>query len=216
MKPNGSNEEKGKGAGEENGTKEASSNCGETHNENNGGEARAELSTSSSSPLLPRPSILSSQCLSEGKPVLNEKSFADLKKSVENLFGPGAHTVMYYVGKGCGKNCEKRFLQIYGSRSALLDACLGVREKEGWGLFRYEIGEDGTGVVRVEDCFEARGYGPSNEPVCHFVRGYIEGFLSSAFRRELRVTETSCIARGDRECVFEVRPAPGTAGTTFK
>jgi len=82
------------------------------------------------------------------------------------------------------------------------------------GLFRCGIGEDGTGVVRVEDCFEAKAYGPSSEPVCHFVRGYIEGFLSSAFRKELWVTETSCIAKGDRECVFEVRPAPGTAGTT--
>jgi predicted hydrocarbon binding protein len=203
LKPNGSaSEEKGKGAGEENGTKEASGNCVNSNNENNGGEARAELFTPPSSSLLPRPSILSSQCLSEGKPVLNEKSFADLKKSVETLFGPGAHTLMYYVGKGSGKKCEKRLSQIYGSRSALLDACLGVREKEGWGLFRCEIGEDGTGVVRVEDCFEAKGYGPSSEPVCHFVRGYIEGFLSRAFQRELKVTEEECLARGSGCCVF--------------
>ena len=147
--------------------------------------------------------------------VFKDETFADLKRSMEDVFGAGARAVMYFLGRICGQRTYFKLSLLYQGKG-LFQACIELKEQEGWGTFQCEINGDGVGTVWVEDCFEARGYGPSSEPVCHFVRGYIEGFLSSAFRKELWVTETSCIARGDRECVFEVRPAPGTAGTTLK
>ncbi|MGC8937349.1 MAG: V4R domain-containing protein [Candidatus Methanomethylicaceae archaeon] len=56
----------------------------------------------------------------------------------------------------------------------------------------------------MENSFEAREYGRSEKPVCFFLKGFLEGFFREAFGREFKVTETECIAKGDKVCTFRV------------
>ncbi len=46
--------------------------------------------------------------------------------------------------------------------------------------------------------------GKSKEPVCHYLRGVMEGVLEAVYERKYRTRELSCIATGlSQECIFE-------------
>ena len=49
-------------------------------------------------------------------------------------------------------------------------------------------------------------YGKSQNPVCFTLTGYASGWASKFFGKELIAVETSCIAKGDPCCSFEIRP----------
>lgn len=149
----------------------------------------------------------------------SDETTSDIKHAVEHIFGSGAVSLLYFVGKSCGQ-CS--YLRLYaacqGKGEAAFALCAELKEQEGWGRFRCEdAGDKGGGgdnagdrgggwngkkVIRVEHCFEARSHEPAKEPVCHFVRGFIEGLLGCALKKCVKVTEVECIAKGDRECVF--------------
>ena len=137
--------------------------------------------------------------------VFRDEALADIRKTLNGTFGSGTNSLLFLIGRACGIWSYKRLSLTYQNREELFDACTGLKEQDGWGIFRCEINGDGTGTVRVANCFEARTNGPSNEPTCHFMRGFITGFLSSALKRPVRVAETSCLARGDGECTFEIQ-----------
>jgi len=62
------------------------------------------------------------------------------------------------------------------------------------------------GRIIVEGSFEAKGYGKSTIPVCHFLRGYLAGFLSTILVAKVELLETKCLAKGDGHCEFQVNP----------
>jgi len=146
-----------------------------------------------------------SQLLRDGKAfVMRNVTFVDFKRVLEERFSTGAFAIFYDVGRECGIRSCQRLMQRHPGRVGLLEAVARYKRDELWGEFRFELDKDGTGEVYVANCFEARQYGPSKQPVCYFVKGYLEGLLSQAFSRPLRATETACIAKGDRECVFQI------------
>ncbi|MEM3737221.1 MAG: V4R domain-containing protein [Candidatus Bathyarchaeia archaeon] len=132
-------------------------------------------------------------------------TFTDLKKTLEGRFASGAFIVLYDAGRGCGRRSSQRLMQIYPDREELLKAIAQNKRSEGWGNIRFQLDmENGTGKVVLVESFEAKEYGPSQQPVCWFFRGYLEGALSQAFNKPLKATETACIARGDKQCVFQI------------
>jgi len=63
-----------------------------------------------------------------------------------------------------------------------------------------------TGIWR--NSYEAELHlqqGTSMEPVCHTLIGYASGWCESFFGKPTLAVETSCAARGDAHCAFEVR-----------
>jgi predicted hydrocarbon binding protein len=64
-----------------------------------------------------------------------------------------------------------------------------------------------TAEIHVKDGFECE---PSNDraaaPQSHFIRGLIEGWFSQLFQSKIDVIENCCVAKGDPNCVFQVRP----------
>jgi len=59
------------------------------------------------------------------------------------------------------------------------------------------------------DSFEAhehiKYHGISNSPVCHTLTGYANGYMSTISKTKIFVKETSCIGKGDKECIFETK-----------
>ncbi|NYE09596.1 sugar diacid utilization regulator [Bacillus niacini] len=47
-------------------------------------------------------------------------------------------------------------------------------------------------------------FGQSDMPVCHTLRGFATGYMSTIFQFEVKVTEKTCVARGDENCTWEI------------
>jgi len=134
-------------------------------------------------------------------------TFVDFKRVLEERFSTGAFAIFYDVGRGCGIRSCRRLMQRHPERAGLLEAVVRHKRDELWGELRFDLDQEkGTGEVYVAGSFEARQYGPSKQPVCYLLKGYLEGLLSQAFNKSLKVTETECVAKGDRYCVFQSQP----------
>ncbi len=77
-----------------------------------------------------------------------------------------------------------------------------------------EVEDDGeitfiNGKGRWIDSFEAhehmKHHGKADTPACHTLTGYANGYMSVITNTKIFVKETSCIAKGDEECIFETR-----------
>jgi len=133
-------------------------------------------------------------------------TFTDIQKRLEDVFGSGSVVILYDVGKGCGKkSCLRAKHDKNVDGMDLLLAVAESKESEGWGVLEFENINFNTGEAKilVKNSFEAREYGKSTRPVCHFLRGYLSGVLSVVLDRELDLDEVHCIAKGDRFCEFQ-------------
>ncbi|MFC3041806.1 XylR N-terminal domain-containing protein [Virgibacillus xinjiangensis] len=65
------------------------------------------------------------------------------------------------------------------------------------------------GIGRWIDSFEAKEHikhhGVSDNPVCHTLTGYANGYMSTVTRQKVLVVETSCVGKGDEECIYETK-----------
>jgi predicted hydrocarbon binding protein len=147
-----------------------------------------------------------SKLLKDGKAfIMRVVTFTDFKKVLEERFASGAFTIFYELGLGCGRRSCQRLMQKYPDRVRLLKAIARYKRNERWGKIKFELDpEKGTGKVFVTESFEAKQYGPSQHPICYFFKGYLEGALSQAFNKPLRASEIECIAKGDKQCVFQI------------
>ena len=146
-----------------------------------------------------------STLLRDGKAfVMRLVTFTDFKRVLEERFGSGANVIFYEVGRGCGKRSCSRLLKKYPERDRLLKALCRHKRNEGWGKIKLKLNmETGKGQIIVYESFEAKQYGRSQEPVCHFLKGYLEGFLSQAYNKPIKIVETACKAQGNPYCQFE-------------
>lgn len=58
------------------------------------------------------------------------------------------------------------------------------------------------------DSYEAKVhvdyFGQSDVPVCHTLRGFAAGYMSTIFQFEVEVIEKTCVAKGDAHCTWEI------------
>lgn len=93
-------------------------------------------------------------------------------------------------------------------------------------LFRMIMTEGGWGVVESLDLRarpmtlvarntpEPRRVGRTPEPACHLMRGIYAGYLATIFGAPFSARETTCVARGDERCTFELSPVLQGVGHT--
>ena len=145
--------------------------------------------------------------------IITDAEFAELQKRLEEVFFPSAALIILYEGgKACGEVSAKRLMKQLGLNTAedLLQAISGRKKAEGWGTITFQDLDIKENYVRiiVQDSFEARGYGRSNCSVCHFLRGYLAGALSTiltprARKHRVELIEIKCAAKGDEHCEFQ-------------
>lgn len=135
-----------------------------------------------------------------------------MQKRLEQIFFPSAALIILYEGgKACGEASAKRLMgQLGSSTEDLLQAIAKMKEAEGWGKITFQNPNFKKKHIRVivENSFEARGYGRSTTPVCHLLRGYLAGGISTilapnARTRKVELVETKCAAKGDEYCEFQ-------------
>jgi predicted hydrocarbon binding protein len=59
-------------------------------------------------------------------------------------------------------------------------------------------------IIRIKNSAVARQI-TAKEPVCHLIRGYINGVYHSVFGTSAVCAETKCMAKGDPVCEFHAK-----------
>lgn len=132
------------------------------------------------------------------------ETFRKFESSLEEIFSPSAASVILYTSASkCGKDaCKRMVKRAKTKREALLYLSM-LKRWENWGKLTFETVdfENGAGKIIVVGSFETVNH-RSNQPSCHFLRGFLAGFLSELFAKEVSVDEEKCVAKGDEYCQF--------------
>lgn len=134
----------------------------------------------------------------------------DFKKHLEHLLSlSAASAILNDIGIECGmRYCSRTESKTRLSGEKLLDHIAKEKLEERWGGFEFAHVDLARkqGYIAVRDSFEARNYGPSRVPACHFLRGFLGGLLSRILGERIAVEERKCLAKGDPRCEFYLRP----------
>jgi len=61
------------------------------------------------------------------------------------------------------------------------------------------------GKVLIKNSYMAEIFQGLGKTVCHNIAGYLAAIIEGAFKSDVMVKETKCLAQGDDLCVFEIR-----------
>jgi predicted hydrocarbon binding protein len=138
------------------------------------------------------------------------ETFRDMEEALELIFSPSAASlILFTAAVRCGTQCFKRTAKRVNKRQDAFLYLAELKREENWGdlSFREVNFERGTGTIRVANSFETVAMkreetSRTSQPCCHFLRGFLAGFLSEFFQRTLTVTEEKCCGKGDHCCEF--------------
>ncbi len=134
---------------------------------------------------------------------------ATMHKSMEAEIGPEkCAEIMMAAGNVGGSKSSQRYKEVFGySEQEIALFMCKMGGEIGWGIFhlaRLDV-EKGQMIIEVSDSPFAAAYGPSESAVCHLIRGVMAGMGAGIFGSEVAALETSCTAKGDSCCRFEIQ-----------
>ncbi len=130
------------------------------------------------------------------------------QKEIEKELGEKAHPILFKSGLCGGILSSKRYQDIYKlSDEETVHFMLEMGRQIGWGRFELELFNTIKRYLKIKVYFSpfAEAYGPSERPVCHFIRGVIAGLGSVVFRSEIHAEEIRCLSMGNPFCSFEIK-----------
>ena len=140
--------------------------------------------------------------------LLGTGTFIELQKGAEDLIGMQADAVFYDAGIRSGK--EGWFAlhtELKERGDSLIQKLFSFTGETGFGWFHVEDllleSEKKRGSIKVSNSFIANTYGTAEKPVCHFIAGFLAGFISSDWGVEVICNETRCSAVSGDLCIFE-------------
>jgi len=126
------------------------------------------------------------------------------QKGAERYLGAGATAIIYNASKTVAK---KRFHDMVsdmrGADLNVLKEILDHLSMCGFGLFMINRFGKET-IIYLKNSSNALKH-RSHKPVCYVTSGYLAGIMELITGRECVCIEESCIAKGDRVCIFRVR-----------
>ena len=137
--------------------------------------------------------------------MMGTKPLANMLSTVTERFGSGGNVILYEEGASYGRELGREHLLRLGANFILTNLEDVVKLYQALGWFRVDGVKGGPKwehvVIRVAESFECAGV-ESKVPHSHFVRGHLEGMLTTWLGRQMECKETLCIAKGDKECEF--------------
>jgi len=127
-------------------------------------------------------------------------------KESNKLMGRASTTLMYLVGKRCGKDIYDGYVELGHDKDAALELSTAGMWYFGWGLVDIDVK---TKEAVIYDSFEADSFNLNkkrgNTPTCHFFRGVISGIWIAYSGKACYGDETMCKAKGDKYCRIVIR-----------
>jgi predicted hydrocarbon binding protein len=128
------------------------------------------------------------------------------QKGIENELGDRASNLLFQSGFQGGSLSSKRYREVFKlSDEETIRFMTEMGPQIGWGRFELEAFDPRRKrlTIKVSSSPFAEAYGPSSNPVCHFIRGVLAGMASVIYGREVEARESSCLAKGDAFCLFD-------------
>ncbi|HEX6820101.1 MAG TPA: V4R domain-containing protein [Ktedonobacterales bacterium] len=128
------------------------------------------------------------------------------KRLLEAL-GDQASTVLFQSGESAGRLAASGVPALVADLGLPLSPEL-IRQRFhdlqvfGWAtIVALRVDDQFVGEALLADDFEAMAWhGQSTTSVCHWIRGFLSGALSSLTGHALRVSEPECQGKGDQHC----------------
>ena len=127
-------------------------------------------------------------------------------KRLREELGSGYTAWLYQLGIALGKSAYRSNKELIGEDfEKLLKLGSVMFEQVGFGRVKIVEADalKGRVVIRVSDSFECELYkGQTSEPSSFFIKGMLKGYFDELIKRDVKVIETKCIAKGDPYCEF--------------
>jgi predicted hydrocarbon binding protein len=125
-----------------------------------------------------------------------------LRYSAENMSESTIGVVLTRIGTLIA---SKEFESVKGSGKEAANSCFENLSIKGWGVFAANPEATGGEVV-LRNSAIAQEYAVKALKVDYIAVGMIAKIYEKAFNRKYLVRELKCIANGDNECKFAVKP----------
>jgi predicted hydrocarbon binding protein len=139
--------------------------------------------------------------------VISFDAFGVFKSALDEIFSPSAASVILQsAANRCGREACRKIQMKIKDKVNVLAYLAYLKESMNWGKISFKDVnlENGTGKIKVLDSFESLA-GKYTQPCCHFLSGFLAGFLSELLGRNISVTEVTCAGKGDAHCEFELK-----------
>ena len=140
--------------------------------------------------------------------LLRVETFGKAFGRLFDIFGSGAATIIYQMGRESGMSKAEKVMRECGLKGIdALRVILKERVAKGWCIPEIEVFDEkkNEAVIKVYELFECLPFkGKLKEPRSHFFRGYLEGAFKALFKTEYTAIETECLAKGDPYCRFMI------------
>jgi predicted hydrocarbon binding protein len=119
-----------------------------------------------------------------------------------------ADRIFYRAGETAGRHFYENLITKRESFSEFMAELQELFKQLKIGILRVEKGdiENLTFTLTVAEDLDCSGLPMSDEQICTYDEGFINGLLSTHTGKEFFVKEVDCWCSGDRVCRFEVRP----------
>jgi len=140
--------------------------------------------------------------------LFNLKIYRAFHEGLSRVFGTGASTILYEMGKELGANVIQSMKKK--TKNPLKIASQGLKHASllGWGEFKVNTAQLlkmaalRTMKVKVYNCFIAKAVDNKGQASCHLLRGFFTGALQTLVGGECSCEETRCLSKGDPYCEF--------------
>lgn len=105
-----------------------------------------------------------------------------------------------------GSDSARAYRAMGGEGAELVRIVAETSPQLGWGTWQVTIEPDRL-RVEVRNSPFAAGFGASDMPVCHPIRGMVRAVATLLFDKPAVARETACAAMGAPTCTFEANPA---------
>jgi predicted hydrocarbon binding protein len=140
--------------------------------------------------------------------LIRPDTIVDFQKAVEAAVGQeNCAEMMTAGGMTGGSKSSQQYRKLLGcSEEDIVNFMWSMGDQLGWGVFNLILLDMKSErlVVEVSNSPFADAYGRSEASVCHIIRGVLAGLSSTIFKGKVLSLETTCVAKGDKRCRFEI------------
>ncbi|MGQ9640588.1 MAG: V4R domain-containing protein [Candidatus Bathycorpusculaceae bacterium] len=141
--------------------------------------------------------------------IFRRSVYEALLNGIRKKFGSAGEAMLYYQGFSIGFEIYDEYVKIAKSEEPgdLIEIAKAVNMTLGWGIadkVKVDV-KKGAAMLRIYHNFECELGKNNGRPYSQFYRGAIAGIFTRFFGKDVKITETKCIAKGDPYCEFIVK-----------
>lgn len=148
--------------------------------------------------------------LKTARPTLGPTCHVNLYRMMVHLglyeqMGENAKNVLYKMGSRVGGRYVGSVIADLSTPELAFEELSRIFKENGIGILSVsEASGDEIARIHLEESVTASGFPNIGKKVCHFEAGFIAGYYTKFFGKEVQVKEEECWANGDDDCEFAV------------